>query len=96
MKRIKNLTESKDLINTFNKLKYRDFKNKAKLKKVGFFFKKYLFEKVFLKKFFWKSFFEKVFLKKVFWKKPSHICFLSKKANMTFKMLLMFINLYFS
>lgn len=98
MKRIKNLTENKDLINTFKKTKFRNYLNKAVFKKKNFFFLKYkqlCFKKLF--KFLFKFFFYKsVFL---YFKNNSsknalfNINF--KENSNYFKILLMFIDLYF-
>ncbi len=64
MKKVKNSIENKDLINTFKKLKYRNFLNKSNSKKIGFFLKKFYIEKIFLKRFSWKYTQKYSFIKK--------------------------------
>jgi hypothetical protein len=97
MKKVKNSIENKDLINTFKKLKYRNFLNKSNSKKIGFFLKKFYIEKIFLKRFSWKDFLEKIFLKRFSWKYTQKYSFLKKNTNKNNFLLIttMFIKLYF-
>jgi hypothetical protein len=46
MKRVKNLTENKDLINTFNKFKSKNHIFKSTLKKKYYFFSKFYYKSV--------------------------------------------------
>lgn len=96
MKKGKNLTENKVLINTFKKLKLKNYLNKSFLKKKSFFLFKY--KGVYLSKV--KQFFFKngCFIRfGVFFQKflhPGKIkTFLKKKKIL--KKILMFTNLYF-
>ena len=84
MKKGKNLIENKGLINTFKKLKYKNFLNKTNSKKIEFFFKKFYNEKIFLKKFSWKKL-ENIKLFKTSTFTNNSIC----------KVIIMFIKLYF-
>ena len=98
MKKGKNLIENKGLINTFKKLKYKNFLNKTNSKKIEFFLKKFYNEKIFLKKFSWKNFLEKIFLKKFSWKKLENIKLFKTSTftnNSICKVIIMFIKLYF-
>ena len=84
MKKGKNLIENKGLINTFKKLKYKNFLNKTNSKKIEFFLKKFYNEKIFLKKFSWKKL-ENIKLFKTSTFTNNSIC----------KVIIMFIKLYF-
>jgi len=97
MKKVRNSIESKDSINTFKKLKYRNFLNKSNSKKIEFFLKKFYIEKIFLKRFSWKDFLEKIFLKRFSWKYTQRYNFFKKKTNKNNFLLItvMFIKLYF-
>ncbi len=100
MRRVKNLTENKDLINTFKKSKLKNYLNKSILGKKDFFFLKYRqnkFSKFFKK--LSKFFFYKVVFGKLY-------CNYNEKSNpfkrkqfkgtfSFFKTTLMFIDLYF-
>lgn len=93
MKKEKNLTENKDLINTFKKSKIRVHLNKNKLRSFSFYlfkFNKINFFKIFLKKnhvFFKVNFSKKFILNKVFLNNHSN---LSKKPFIN--IILMFTN----
>lgn len=100
MKKVKNLTENKDLINTFKKSKLKNYLNKSILRKRDFFFLKYRQNKFckFFKKLskfsLYSSTFNKLYtnysIKNNFIKKSQF-----KKTFNFFKTTLMFINLYF-
>lgn len=99
MKKIKKLTENKDLINTFNKLKTRDSLNKKFFKKNCFIFNKFLIlrKKYLLEEFFINNSFNKtIFYKKIFYRnfnkinKETKINYLFK--NNLIKLTIMFIN----
>ena len=61
MKKVENLIEKKDLINTFKRFKFKNQKNKFFLKKKTYFFLKlkkksiYFYNILFFKKIFYKS-----------------------------------------
>ena len=86
MKKIKNLTENKDLINTFKRFKIRQYLNKTSLKKNFFYTSK--FKSNFYLRFFFKHRNTLIFLK------SRKIDFYRKHNLSFFKVILMFNNLY--
>lgn len=98
MKKVKNLTENKGLINTFKKSKLKNYLNKASLKKKDFFllkYKKNVFKKGFFflnKNYFYKNTFKTYFF---FNQKKLILNFNFKKNVFFFKTLLIFNNSYF-
>jgi hypothetical protein len=100
MRKEKNLTENKGLINTFKKSKLKNYLNKSILGKRDFFFLKYRQNK-FCK--FFKKLSKFVLYKNVFnnlycsYNKKSNLFKKSqfKKTSNFFKLTLMFIDLYF-
>ena len=95
MKRVENLIENKDLINTFKKSKIKTYLNKSVLKKRSFFFLK--FKSIQFKK-LTSFFFKKVQLTNIFQKpflKTSLTANLKTNKHVDlFKSVLMFIKLY--
>lgn len=97
MKKVKNLTENKDLIITFKRSKIRGYLGKSFFKKKDFFFLKFRQSKYrhlfgfFSKTFFYKNIFHGFFFfeKSLFLKKDITI------NNNHIKTILMFNNLYF-
>lgn len=93
MKRVKNLTENKVLINTFKKSKLKNYLNKSFLKKKDFFLLKYRQPKFkFFFKFFSKSLFYRNIFKTFFFLKQKNIFLNSQKSFNLVKITLMFIN----
>ena len=96
MKKVENLIENKVSINTFKRLKTRNYQNKSFLKKRDFFFLKlkqfnfsFFFKKISKKNYFYLNF--KKNFKKI---NPLFVFKYNKKINF-FKTLLMFVKLYF-
>lgn len=90
MKRVKNLTENKDLINTFKKIKTKTHLNKSNIKKVFYYFHKYG-KVVWFKKNFKNKFLEDVFFEKLKQKhKPIKLTY--TYVTFFFKITTMFIN----
>lgn len=91
MKKVKNLTENKGLINTFRKLKNRTHLNKNNFKNLSFYLFKY--NKLILLRNFKKTKFKLIFLKKFFLNKTNLKHNLFSLDNKTFiAVTLMFIN----
>lgn len=88
MKRVKNLTENKVLINTFKKLKTRVYLNKSKFRKNSFFFLKFGF--FFTKRFFLQKQVNVLHLSNI---APTKNLFTAGKPHLLYKTLLLF-NIY--
>ena len=91
MKKVKNLTESKGLINTFRKLKTKSHLNKSNLKKNNFYYAKFCKKNFFKKQPQSKSVFVNVFLHKFNANKTISNLPIYKQSQL-FKLNLMFIN----
>ncbi len=96
MRKVENLTENKGLINTFKKLKTRNYQSKSFFKKRDFFFLKFkqfnfsfFFKKISKNKYIYVNF------KKTFNKTDLIFIFNNNRKTDILKTTLMFIKLYF-
>ena len=92
MKRVKNLTENKGLINTFKRFKSKNHTLKAILKKKYFFFTKFQQNLILKKKiFFNKKYFNKILFVYFKYKNPHYNLLIIKNFKKNFfKKILMF------
>lgn len=91
MRRVRNLIENKDLINTFKKLKIRVHLNKNSFKQASFFFYKYNNLSGFKQKNKHTHLYKYIFMGKFFLKKKSVGLDFFSVELLNFKKILMFI-----